>query len=152
MPSVFQKLNLKNHTAMVVIQPPASFEAELAALPDVTIHRTWEAVTTVSFGLVLATQQQQVDNAAAQVARLAHGDAVVWLAYPKGSSKNYRCDFNRDTGWAKLGEAGFEAVRQVAVDADWSALRFRRVEFIRSLRRDPQRALSASGKARTTPR
>jgi len=32
--------------------------------------------------------------------------------------------------------------------ADWSALRFRRAEFIRSLRRAPERALSAQGRAR----
>jgi hypothetical protein len=32
--------------------------------------------------------------------------------------------------------------------ADWSALRFRRAEFIRSLRRTLERALSAQGRAR----
>ena len=33
-------------------------------------------------------------------------------------------------------------------DADWSALRFRRAQIIRSLRRAPERALSAQGRAR----
>jgi hypothetical protein len=28
--------------------------------------------------------------------------------------------------------AGFDTVRQVAIDEDWSALRFRRVEYIKS--------------------
>jgi len=27
-------------------------------------------------------------------------------------------------------ESGFDCVRQVAIDDDWSALRFRRIEFI----------------------
>jgi hypothetical protein len=65
------------------------------------------------------------------------GDAIVWFAYPKGTSKRYTCDFNRDTGWDVLGRLGFEPVRQVALDEDWSALRFRRAEFIQSLRRPP---------------
>lgn len=32
---------------------------------------------------------------------------------------------------------------------DWSALRFRKVEYIRTLRRDPGRALSREGRTRT---
>jgi hypothetical protein len=61
----------------------------------------------------------------------AEGDALLWFAYPKGTSKNYQCDFNRDTGWSVIRDAGFDTVRQVAIDDDWSALRFRRVEYIK---------------------
>ena len=78
------------------------------------------------------------------------GDAILWCAYPKGSSTRYTCEFNRDTGWASLGTAGFEPVRQIAIDEDWSALRFRRAQYISTLRRDPARAISAGGKARAT--
>jgi hypothetical protein len=74
---------------------------------------------------------------------------VVWFAYPKQSSKKYTCEFNRDSGWAELGKAGFEPVRMVAIDADWSAVRFRRVDFIKSLTRPAEYALSAGGKAKT---
>jgi len=38
--------------------------------------------------------------------------------------------FNRDTGWDVMRSAGFDTVRQVAIDEDWSALRFRRQEHI----------------------
>ena len=44
--------------------------------------------------------------------------------------------------------AGFEPVRQVAVDEDWSALRFRRAEFIKTLARHPDGAESTLGQAR----
>jgi len=70
----------------------------------------------------------------------------VWFAYPKGSSKRYECDFKRDTGWRTLGQAGFEPVRQIAIDEDWTTLRFRRAEFIKSMTR--KRALSKTGKAK----
>ncbi len=36
----------------------------------------------------------------------------------------------------------------VAIDEDWSALRFRRAEFIKTMKRDPSRAGSGQGKAR----
>lgn len=68
----------------------------------------------------------------------------------KASSKRYRCEFNRDTGWASVGATGFEPVRQVAIDEDWSALRFRRVEFIKSLTRAASGAITAEAKRRTS--
>ena len=58
----------------------------------------------------------------------------------------YKCDFNRDNGWTRLGELGFEPVRQVAIDDDWSALRFRRVGFIKTMTRSF--AMTEEGKAR----
>ena len=69
-------------------------------------------------------------------------------AYPKASSKRYQCEFNRDTGWAAVGVAGFESVRQVAIDEDWSALRFRRTEYVKKLTRDASRMSSEAGKSR----
>src|SRR6266481_751103 len=41
---------------------------------------------------------------------------VLGVAYPKGTSKKYSCDFNRDDGWEVLRQAGFDSVRQVAID------------------------------------
>jgi hypothetical protein len=49
-----------------------------------------------------------------------------------------------------MGAAGFEPVRQVAIDGDWSAVRFRRVEFIERLTRDPSRAMTREGRRRAT--
>jgi hypothetical protein len=78
------------------------------------------------------TRQAELDKLIPQIVKRAKGDAIVWFAYPKGTSKKLTCDFNRDTGWKKLKKAGFDTVRAVAIDEDWSALRFRRVEFIKT--------------------
>ena len=74
----------------------------------------------------------------------------MWFAYPKGSSKRYRCGINRDTGWAALGKAGFEGVRMVAIDEDWSAVRFRRAEFIKTMTRDKRWAMSKAGRKKAS--
>lgn len=140
MPSVFEKLNLKQQREILVVNAPASFEAELAALQGVTVLRDPAAAKAVHFALAFATRQAEVDALSRVLAHKAEGDALLWFAYPKGTSKQYTCDFNRDTGWKVIRSAGFDTVRQVAIDADWSALRFRRMEFIKpavAVKRNP---------------
>ncbi|MDA2807725.1 hypothetical protein [Nocardiopsis suaedae] len=51
---------------------------------------------------------------------------LLWVGYPKRSG-GIPTDISRDQGWEALGAASWDAVAQVAVDADWSALRFRPV-------------------------
>lgn len=145
---MFKKLNLKDQTEIVVLDAPESFEPELKRLRGVDVQRDLPAGREVSFALAFVTQQAAVDSLAKSLAKRAPGDAVVWFAYPKGTSKRYTCEFNRDTGWKALGAAGFEPVRMVAIDEDWSALRFRRAEFIKTMNRDASAVMSAAGKAR----
>lgn len=148
MTPLFRKLNLTTQSTIHVLDAPGSFDAELALLEGVEVRRELDGPGT--FVIAFAVTRSDVDRASARIAASAKGDAIVWMAYPKASSRRYRCEFNRDTGWAALGEAGFEAVRQVAIDEDWSALRFRRVEFIKSMTRHPAGAISAAGRARTS--
>jgi hypothetical protein len=146
---VFAKLNFKNQALVHVARAPDSFRPCFAELPaGVTVKEKLDGARGVEFVLAFATLQSEVDEFAHWVAQATEGDAVVWVAYPKMSSKRYRCEFNRDTGWAALGEAGFEPVRMVAIDEDWSAMRFRRVEFIKTMKRAGSPAISAVGRAR----
>lgn len=135
MSGIFQKLNLKNQRALVVLNAPASFVPELRALENVTVHHRASAVKKIEFALAFVTRQKEVDALAKTFGKKAEGDAILWFAYPKGTSKKYKCEFNRDNGWTELGRQGFEPVRQVAIDADWSALRFRRVDYIKTMTR-----------------
>jgi hypothetical protein len=131
MPTVFSKLNLKDQREILVVDAPASFEPELSALSGVAVARDPQAVAKTSFALLFATRQAEVDTLSAMIIDKLEADAILWFAYPKGTSRRYRCDFNRDSGWRVLRAHGFDTVRQVAIDEDWSALRFRRVEYIR---------------------
>jgi hypothetical protein len=146
MTPLFKKLNLADQPTIHVLNAPASFDPELAALEGVQIQR--KALGPVRFGMAFAITQAQVDTLATQLIGLAQGDAVLWMVYPKGTSKKYNCEFNRDSGWVVLGEAGYEPVRQVAIDADWSALRFRKAEHIQKITRHPDGAISALGRQR----
>jgi hypothetical protein len=47
-----------------------------------------------------------------------------------------------------LGHEGFEPVRMVAIDEDWSAKRFRRAGFIKNMTRPKEYRLTERSKAR----
>jgi hypothetical protein len=137
--SVFDKLNLGLQKQIVVYAAPASFEGELTQLKTVSILRDPKNPAAVKVALAFVTAQKQLDRLSALLAKAAEGDALLWFAYPKGTSKRYRCEFNRDTGWDVMRKAGFDTVRAVAIDEDWSALRFRRLEYVKSLTRPPSK-------------
>jgi hypothetical protein len=57
-------------------------------------------------------------------------DPVLVLSAPremaKQTSKIYSSDLNRDSCASALAALGLQPVRQIAIDDDWSALRFKR--------------------------
>jgi hypothetical protein len=130
--AIFQKLNLKAQREIAVLNVPASFEAEVAQLKGIKILRDVRKPTAIQFALAFVTQQSELNRLSRILADGSEGDALLWFAYPKGTSKRYSCDFNRDTGWQVIRKAGFDSVRQVAIDEDWSALRFRRAEYVKT--------------------
>jgi hypothetical protein len=129
---LFNKLNLGAHDEIVVFNAPDSFEPELKQLKGVKIVRDPGKPKGIQFGLAFAMTQAQLDRASKLMTTGSEGDAVLWFAYPKGTSKRYVCEFNRDSGWGVIRTAGFDSVRMVAIDEDWSALRFRRLEYVKN--------------------
>jgi hypothetical protein len=146
--STFAKLNLKDHDPIVVLNPPSSFERELATLHGVSVLRTSNEADDISFWLVFVTKQKEVDELARVIARSTTGDTIVWFAYPKGSSKRYKSEIDHERGWQILGDLGFEPVRSVAIDEDWSAARFRRETFIKTMTRKPEHRMTEQARAR----
>ncbi len=149
MTPLFKKLNFGNFDLLLVLNAPESFDHELLQLTGVTVLRTIRIGVKPRFAIGFAVTKADRDSISSALVSATEGDAIVWLAYPKKSSKKYRCEFNRDTDWSVLGDAGFEPVRQVAIDDDWSALRFRRAEYVKSLTRNQAMAISREGKRRT---
>ena len=146
---VWKKLNLKDEKQIAVLNAPESLEAEINGLVGVRVVRDVASISGLTFMLAFVTQRKEIEKVSNALTNMADGDITVWFSYPKGSSKRYKCDFNRDSGWEPLGDAGFEGVRQVAIDEDWSALRFRRIAYIKKMKRDPKRALTKKGKAKS---
>ena len=130
MGSVFDKLHFKNQREILVLAAPPSFEPELRTLSGVSIVRDARKAKSIEFAIAFVTRRAEVDAAVKLIVPKSDGDVVLWFAYPKGTSKRVAGEINRDTGWEPLHSAGFETVRLVAIDEDWSALRFRRAAYV----------------------
>ena len=151
MTPLFKKLNYKDQPEILILNAPESFADEQAAIQaHARVTHQVNGQETLTFALVFVMKQEEVDHSIKMLNSHLEGDAILWMAYPKGTSKKYKCDFNRDTGWNALGEYGFEPVRQVSIDADWSALRFRRVEYISRITRSKDMTLTKEARKRTT--
>jgi len=136
MDALFTKLNYKEGKTIYVMNQPEDFESVLSTIPtEIPVKKEVSSTDTVEFVLVFTTSKAEVETFSRQIAPALKGDAIFWLAYPKGTSKKYKCDFNRDTSWQLLALFNLLPVRQVAIDDDWSALRFRKAEFIKNLTR-----------------
>ena len=151
MDPIWKKLNFKAQPVIYCFDPPKSFKKVLTGAPvDTLLQDTLPEEADLQFVLCFVTQQQQIDDWVPKIAKRLDGDAHVWFAYPKKSSKNYTCDFDRDHGWQIMGNFDLEPVRMVSIDSDWSALRFRKVEFIKKMTRRKSMALSKAGKEKSS--
>lgn len=147
---VLKKIKFPELAPVIVLNAPESFRL---ILPEATVSFEITAeIKAIPYLLFFATNKKAVDSFADTYLNMLKGDSMLWICYPKGSSKKYHCDFNRDNGWNRVGAHGFEPVTQVAIDEDWSALRFRRTEFIKKITRSHESTISSAGKERTAPK
>ena len=77
-------LNLTTQDTIHVLNAPRSFEPHLAALRGVTVRRLLRGRT--AFALAFVITNAELEAASTLLANAAEGDAVVWLAYPKGAA------------------------------------------------------------------
>jgi hypothetical protein len=155
-----QKLRIKPGQSMLLLNAPPSFLHLLGGLPENKIETG--NVSGKSGYLHLFVK----DNAELEhwfpIALNSFGeDTVFWISYPKQTSK-IKTDLNRDKGWEQIFKAGYRPVSAVAIDEDWTALRFRKGTFTRAnppadksarmviLPDDFRNALSAQGDALAT--
>jgi hypothetical protein len=73
--------------------------------------------------LVFVRDRRTLSIHLSEIVASAAADRLTWVAYPKGGALG--TDLNRDSLAALLQEEGIRPVTQVAIDATWSALRFR---------------------------
>lgn len=133
MDPVLKKMNFKEGMKIRVWNAPIDLKP---------LIETWEkegvmagSTEKPTFLLAFAQTEEEVRKLFPELHALAPEDEALWMAYPKGTSKKYKAQINRDSGWKIVGEHDYEGVRQIAIDEDWSALRFRKVKFIKIMTR-----------------
>lgn len=136
MHALLKKMNFKGHGPILLINHPEEFKHFITEFQSETGVHCHAALNSYPFALVFVKSAQDILDNAAKVDALLVDDGCYWWAYPKKSSKRYKVDIDRDNGWQAIGDLGYEGVRQVAIDEDWSAVRFRKATKIKNLTRD----------------
>lgn len=124
---LIRKLRLTREMKAVVINAPSSYDVmEELGMPAQASVKT-DDVTVVGeydFVLLFVTSLAELEQVAPAAIKAAATDALLWISYPKGTSK-IKTDINRDTGWAVMIKLGVEGVAMVSMNDTWSAMRYR---------------------------
>lgn len=121
--SLARKLRMGPGQRILILNAPPGYVERLAPLPEGSeISEQPEG----SFDLVhlFVKDVADLENLAPRAFEAAGYDGLLWISYPKRSSK-VETDLTRDVGWDVVSGLGLRPVTQVSIDDTWSALRFR---------------------------
>jgi hypothetical protein len=120
---VARKLGMNTGMRALIIAPPLGYLKLLAPLPDgLTVSSRADGM--YPFVQVFATRLSEISRIAQKLSKHAAPNALVWISYPKKTSKTSG-DLSRDIIREAMNVTGWRAVSIVAIDEVWSALRFR---------------------------
>jgi hypothetical protein len=133
MKNLLEKLNYKGQKRISIINAEESFLNSISSeLNDVTVDKKIDPRYPYEFIIIFVKSVSDVEQIAPVSIHNLMADGVLWFCYPKRTSKKYSSEIDRDHGWQVLNDSGFFGIRLVAVDNDWSALRFRNKKYIKS--------------------
>jgi hypothetical protein len=134
MKSLLTKLNYKGQKRISVINAEESFISSISSeLKDVIIDQEIDPRYPYEFIILFVTKVSELEFLAPMALHNLMADGVLWFCYPKKTSKKYTTDIDRDHGWKILNDSRLYGVRMVTINADWSALRFRNIKYIKSV-------------------
>ena len=123
---VLKKLMVERYAEIALLNAPDEFVSLLSEVP-VTVSN--DPSGRYGYVQIFITSQKEIADIGKRITDAVDGDGLLWICYPKRSSKRYRADCDRDTLRGSLEMYGFSAVAQFPLSDDWSAVRFRRSGF-----------------------
>jgi hypothetical protein len=123
--TLLEKLQLKDERNLLIQGLPSSIEKQFVKLAFAKSLTPLLLNRKIDFALVFAVNEQQLGCIVREVMPALHSESKFWVAYPKISSK-ISTTLNRDCSWECITGAGYETVRQVALDHVWTAVRFKK--------------------------
>jgi hypothetical protein len=112
------KLNLKDGMTLAVVARPESVTLDLGVKVD-PVEGPDEADAVLAF----VRRCSDLAEGRHPAIRAGSEDRIAWVAYPKAGKLD--TDLNRDLLWEAVLPYGVRPVRQVSIDATWSAVRLR---------------------------
>lgn len=121
---ISQKLRIKEKYTLLTLNAPADFKKGLTELPAgvrmITSGKNYDQVHWFVF------YKAQLEKEMSKVMKLVKDDVIVWVYYPKGSSK-IQTDLTRDKGWDCLLSEGDKLtwISLISFNDTWSVFGFR---------------------------
>lgn len=122
--SISDKLKIKVKSIILTLNAPADFKKGLTGLPsDVKIADSGKEYDQVHW---FVTNKAQLEKEMSKVMKLLKEGIIVWVYYPKGTSK-IQTDLTRDRGWDCLLSEGDKLtwINLISFDDTWSVFGFR---------------------------
>lgn len=117
--ALLRKLQIKPGARVRVIGAPPAIEAALGQAATLT-----PPDQPCDAALAFCRGPDEVAGLAALAMQGLAEDGPLWFAYRKGAAAK-QSGLSRDLGWAPLRELGYDTVRSIAFDDEWTGLRFR---------------------------
>ena len=124
MTTTAEKLKIQPGNTLLTLNAPSNFKQGLTGLPDdVKVTSIGTEYDQVHWFVM---NQAQLKKELSKVMKLVRQNILVWVYYPKGSSK-IQTDLTRDKGWDCLLEESNKLtwISLIAFDETWSAFGFR---------------------------
>lgn len=121
---IASKLKIKPKFTLLTLNAPAGFEKGLKGVPaGVKVTESGKDYDQVHW---FVNNRAQLEKEMSKVMRLVKPEVVVWVYYPKGTSK-IQTDLTRDKGWDCLLAEGDKLtwISLVSFDDTWSVFGFR---------------------------
>ena len=122
--SISQKLRIKEKNTLLALNAPSDFKKGLIALPTgVKIITSGNNYDQVHWFVL---NREQLEKEMSKVLKLVKDEVIVWVYYPKVSSK-IQTDLTRDKGWDCLLSEGDKLtwISLISFDDTWSVFGFR---------------------------
>jgi hypothetical protein len=129
MNEILKKLKLTVQNPVLILNAPEEYKETLKEI-EAVIHT--EIKGKYDFIQLFAKSIEEAKRYIGSCTRALEGDGYLWLCYPKGTSKKYKSDLNRDTTYVVTETYNFQGVTLVSIDNDWSAFRLRNNNNIKS--------------------
>jgi hypothetical protein len=122
--SIADKLRIKENYTILTLNAPAEFKKGLNGIPKgVKVIAAGQTYDQVHWFVM---NQAQMEKEMSKVMKLVKPGVIVWVYYPKGSSK-VQTDLTRDKGWDCLLAEGDKLtwISLISFDDVWSTFGFR---------------------------
>jgi hypothetical protein len=121
--SLAKKLQIKPGKTVLVLGAPPGFLKLLEPLPE-GARRLPVLRGKVDVLMAFVHTRREALAMVGKAKRGLAGNGILWMCYPKLTSASAG-ELSRDVLWKALGPHGLGPVSMVAIDATWSAMRFK---------------------------